>query len=123
MQLIATLEDNVSYVVAWSETQPFTLRNRSPGNYYEDRTLIPRAKKALYAKTYGEDGEEEVKNENPDENNPKKLNDLLMKHALALSHSFMKDYGNWKKTLTLIWTATTQTVIAIPVASLKNTPN
>lgn len=93
VQLIATLEDNVSYVVAWSETQPFTLRNRSPGNYYEDGTLIPRAKKALYAKTYGEDGEEEVKNENPDENNPeKKLNDLLMKHALALSHSFMKDY-------------------------------
>jgi meiosis-specific transcription factor NDT80 len=93
VQLIATLEDNISYVVAWSETQPFTLRNRSPGNYYEDGTLIPRAKKALYAKTYGEDGEEEVKNENPDENNPeKKLNDLLMKHALALSHSFLKDY-------------------------------
>lgn len=93
VQLIATLEDGSSYVVAWSETQPFTLRNRSPGNYYDDGTLIPRAKKAFYAKTYGEEGEEEVKNENPDENNPeKKLNDLLMKHAHALSHKILKDY-------------------------------
>lgn len=93
VQLIATLEDGSSYVAAWSETQPFTLRNRSPGNYYDDGTLIPRAKKAFYAKTYGEDGEEEVKNENPDENNPeKKLNDLLMKHAHALSHKILTDY-------------------------------
>lgn len=47
VQLIVTLEDDVSYVVAWCETPPFTLRNRSPGNYYDDGTLIPRSRKGF----------------------------------------------------------------------------
>lgn len=47
VQLIVTLNDAVSYVVAWCETPPFTLRNRSPGNYYEDGTLIPRSRKGF----------------------------------------------------------------------------
>lgn len=45
VQLIVTLDDAVSYVVAWCETPSFTLRNRSPGNYYDDGTLIPRSRK------------------------------------------------------------------------------
>lgn len=47
VQLIVTLEDAVSYVVAWCETPPFTLRNRSPANYYKDGTLIPRTRKGF----------------------------------------------------------------------------
>ncbi len=49
VQLMAELDDNVSFVVAHCETPPFTLRNRSPGNYFEDGTLIPRSRKAAAA--------------------------------------------------------------------------
>jgi hypothetical protein len=49
VQLIVELEDNVSFVIAHCETPPFTLRNRSPGNYFEDGTLIPRSRKAAAA--------------------------------------------------------------------------
>lgn len=47
VQLVVTLEDDISYVLAYTESDPFTLRNRSPGNYFEDGTLIPRARKSL----------------------------------------------------------------------------
>lgn len=49
IQLIAELDENVSYVIAYCETPSFTLRNRSPGNYFEDGTLIPRSRKAVAA--------------------------------------------------------------------------
>lgn len=77
VQLIATLDDNQSYVLAWSETDPFILRNRSPGNYYDDGTLISRVKK---------DEEEE------EENEERNRQTHLLNRARELSEQFQSEY-------------------------------
>lgn len=75
VQLIAELDGNVSYVIAHCETPSFTLRNRSPGNYFEDGTLIPRSRKAVAALAASNRSfttiSENLDNENSTNNNTK----------------------------------------------------
>lgn len=42
VQLVATLENNESYVVSWTETPYFTLRTRSPASYGDNLFLISK---------------------------------------------------------------------------------
>lgn len=104
VQLIVTLEDSVSYVVAWSETPPFTLRNRSPGNYYENGSLIPRPRKSTgspgeigkprkSSQEYDEVKQEEVKIEGDIHFPPEKdFNFELLERARDISEKFQNEY-------------------------------
>lgn len=100
VQLLVTLEDEVSYVVAWSETPPFTLRNRSPGNYYEDGSLIPRTRKSLgspYDSKALRSPEDDLKRFEIKEEGDYLLPDQdfnyeLLEKAKELSDNFQKEY-------------------------------
>lgn len=88
VQLIVTLEDDTSnYVVAHSETPTFTLRNRSPGNYYEDGTLIPRSRKAAM---------NENDNSNANEPRTNDFDDNKKEHTNKRQNSFVTERPDLK---------------------------